>query len=331
MNLIDHIPAAALLAEGHLLIAVAIVLFMGTVIWHLATGIHSKIRNIITGVMITGIIAATVYTIRTHEDFKPVHTAKGDIEKLGGTAILLKIQSGTNENGQPIPVSRSSLDEAITSIEKRLVASGNKGFYIEAQGNNGIYLELPGLHQDKIPQIQTLLEQPARLEFKLVHPNSRALADQIAADPRSHVIPGYQLHVLEDIDEDGNTVTENLLLKRRAGLNGSSIIRAQELYGPDEGKLTVELSTAGGQKMYELTKKMRLGVDRLAIVLDGKVLSAPTVQSAIGARFEISGMNSAAEAKNIATALLNPLGQPLRIEEIRTISPEMAQKSPNKR
>ena len=41
--------------------------------------------------------------------------------------------------------------------------------------------------------------------------------------------------------------------------------------------------------MFDLTSKMRAGVDRLAIVLDGKVLSAPVVQSSLGANFEISG------------------------------------------
>ena len=65
---------------------------------------------------------------------------------------------------------------------------------------------------------------------------------------------------------------------------------------------------------------MRHGQDRLAIVLDGKVLSAPVVQSSLGSNFEISGMNDAAEAKSIAAALLNPLKNPLLVEEERTVS-----------
>jgi len=103
-------------------------------------------------------------------------------------------------------------------------------------------------------------------------------------------------------------------------LDGSYIVHAQELYGPYEGKLTVELNPEGANKMFDLTSKMRPGVDRLAIVLDGKVLSAPVVQSSLGANFEISGMKDANEAKSIAAALLNPLKNPLLVEEERTVS-----------
>ena len=126
--------------------------------------------------------------------------------------------------------------------------------------------------------------------------------------------------MLSDEDEDGQVITENILLKRRSALDGSYIVHAQELYGPYEGKLTVELNPEGANKMFDLTSKMRPGVDRLAIVLDGKVLSAPVVQSSLGANFEISGMKDANEAKNIAAALLNPLKNPLLVEEERTVS-----------
>ena len=82
--------------------------------------------------------------------------------------------------------------------------------------------------------------------------------------------------------------------------------------------------------MFALTKNMQHGVDRLALVLDGKVLSAPVVQDTLRAQFEISGMKDAAEAKDIAAALLNPLVQLLVILEERTVSAELALMSAQK-
>ena len=74
--------------------------------------------------------------------------------------------------------------------------------------------------------------------------------------------------------------------------------------------------------MFDLTSKMQAGRDRLAIVLDGEVLSAPVVQSALRKHFEITGMNNAKEAKELASALLNQLKNPLKIEDERQFEPK---------
>ncbi len=112
------------------------------------------------------------------------------------------------------------------------------------------------------------------------------------------------------------TTEERLLIKKTPVLDSASIIHAQELYGPYEGKLTVKLNKAGANKMFDATKRMTHGVDRLAIILDGKILSAPVVQDSLGAQFEISGMKDAAEAKKIAAALLSPLNHSLKVKSI---------------
>ena len=77
--------------------------------------------------------------------------------------------------------------------------------------------------------------------------------------------------------------------------------------------------------MFDLTSNMNLGRDRLAIVLDGKVLLAPVVQDTLSKKFQISGMEDAKEAKSLATALVSPLIHPLRIREERTIDPSSSE------
>ena len=76
--------------------------------------------------------------------------------------------------------------------------------------------------------------------------------------------------------------------------------------------------------MIALTKDMRAGTDRIAIVLDGEVMSAPVVQSApLGRQFVITGMSGYEESRNLANALLNPLKNELQVEEERTVSPTL--------
>ena len=144
----------------------------------------------------------------------------------------------------------------------------------------------------------------------------------MAADPDNEVVPGYELKVYKDIDGEGKATSENILIKRRGRLNGSYVTHAQEQYGAYEGILSVELNSEGAQLMFDLTSKMQAGRDRLAIVLDGEVLSAPVVNSPLSKQFQIAGMNNAKEAKALAEALLYQLKNPLKIEDERQFEPK---------
>lgn len=188
-----------------------------------------------------------------------------------------------------------------------------------AQGDLKVVLPTLGeaVRQDAIKELtKDMLIRYGHLSLNLVHPQSRKLAPKMADDPAAHPVPGYRLATMTDVDEDGITTKELLLIKKTPVLDSSSIIHAQELYGPYEGKLTVKLNKAGADKMFAATNKMAHGMDRLAIILDGKILSAPVVQDSLGAQFEISGMKDAAEAKKIAAALLSPLNHSLKVKSL---------------
>jgi len=74
--------------------------------------------------------------------------------------------------------------------------------------------------------------------------------------------------------------------------------------------------------MIALTTKMRPGIDRIAIVLDGEVISAPVVQQTpLGKHFMISGLDEPGEPQALAIALMNPLENPLKVQEVRPIPP----------
>lgn len=320
---------ASILGDDRLLTFLAGLGLLALFFWYFATDFERKKRNI--GTIIVVLIGLfSLMSIVPSEKWGDVisgktpiteaHNLKGGIDLIGGSSFTLRVQPGKDADGKPLPVDPSAVQQAIETVEKRLNAFGTADLLIVAQGSDRILVQMPGVSPQEAAQVRTTLEKVARLELKTVHPNSRARVAEILQDPENSFEPGYDLKELEDEDDDGKKVVEKILVNKRYDLDGSYVVHAQELYGPHEGKISVELNREGASKMFEVTSKMRHGVDRLAIVLDGKVLSAPVVQDSLGAKFEISGMKDAKEARALAAALLNPLKNPLEVEEERTVS-----------
>jgi len=320
---------ASLFSDDRLLVFLSGLGLLGLFFWYFATDFERKKRNI--GTVIVVLIAIFSFmSIVPKEKWSDVitgktplseaHNLKGGIDLVGGSSFTLRVQPSTGPSGEVVPVTANAVSQAIQTIEKRLNQDGAADLKLVAQGEDRILVEMPGIAPEDAKRIRVILEKIAKLELKAVHPDSHTLANKVAADPENEIVPGYELKVLKDIDDDGNATSENILVKIRAALDGTYIVHAQELYGPYEGQLDVKLNPEGAIKMFDLTKKMNHGRDRLAIVLDGKVLSAPVVQSSLSKNFQISGMGSAKEAKALASALLNPLKNPLIVEEERTMS-----------
>ena len=74
--------------------------------------------------------------------------------------------------------------------------------------------------------------------------------------------------------------------------------------------------------MTALTSKMKLGVDRMAIVLNGEALNVATVQAVLGERFVIEGLSKPGEISNLVDSLNHPLETPLRVELYEATSTE---------
>ena len=244
-------------------------------------------------------------------------------EPLSNTAFTIRVLPNRDVEGKESPVTKEAVQSAITTIQKRMKGLNIKNVHSKAHGNDQIILELADISKDQLNSARTSLKRAALLELKLVHPESYLFAHRLAVDPENNIVPlGYEFKVLKYIDDDDKESAENLLIQRLASLDGSYISHSQELYGAYEGMLLVELNNEGAQLMFDITSKMQAGRDRLAIVLDGEVLSAPVVQSALRKHFEITGMNDAKDAKELATALMTPLKNPLKIEDERQFEPK---------
>ncbi len=290
--------------------------------WYFATEIESRKRNVGT-VLLVGICGLCALAI-----FPPKERLKPGIDIAGGSAFLLRIQAKENEKGEKMPITADQVEEGMRVIKDRLDAMGTAEPLVVRQGEDGILVQMPGVGPEESASIRVTLETVAKLELREVSPrnneigeNGKSLAQRVLDG--EEIVPGYRAYELTQKDEDGNESTTPILLNRRAALGGSDIVIASPSMSQIDA-VDITLDGPGTDKMIALTQNMRPGQDRIAIVLDGIVQNAPVVQSVpLGKKFEINGLNEPGETKKLANALMNPLENPLIVEEERSVSPTL--------
>lgn len=289
--------------------------------WYFATEIDKRKRNI-GSVLILAIVvicSASVYPL--HERLK------GSIDIVGGSAFSVRIQPKTDSDDKPLPITKDQVEEAIRVISARLDPDGKKDLVIAAQGTDGILVQMPGISTEESEEVRRKLETVAKLELRQVSPRN----DEIGANGKSlaqrvldgeEIEPGYRAYLEPIKDEAGNEFTKPILLKRVASLGGSDIETAMPSASSFDA-VDVTLNNNGAEKMFNLTKNLRKGIDRIAIVLDDRVISAPEVKDTLSKNFVINGLNEPGEVKELINALMNPLENPLKIEQERIVSPTL--------
>lgn len=292
-------------------------------IWYFATEIENRKRNIGT-FLILGLVGLCGMAC-----WPPDKAFKGGIDLVGGSSFTLQVDPKIDdETGQPLPLGPDDVKQAIKTIEKRLNEYGNIDMLIAQQGEDKILIQMPGMSTEESSRVEELLEKVAKLELREVNldgyrpgTDGRSLAERVHTG--DEIVPGYRAYQHKLKDEDGKERTEFILLNKRVALTGKDVQQAWP-YSMGSHKVAITLSGAGEDKMINLTKDMAAGRDRIAIVLDGEVITAPVVQSVpLGKNFEISGQESAEEARSLANALLNPLENPLKIIHKSAISPTL--------
>ncbi len=293
--------------------------------WYFATEIERKKRNIGTG-LILGIVTLCLLAI-----FPLKERLKGGIDIIGGSAFSLRIQPKEDDDGNKLAVTPEQVDEAMRVIEDRLNARGTAEPLIARQGEDGVIVQMPGIEPEESEQVEIALETVAKLQLLKVSPRTNEIggADRNSLAERVRdgleLLPGSILKELTQEDEVGNITTTPLLLERRGGLGGADIARANPSPGRSD-TIDITLNGPGTDKMINLTKDMRPNIDRIAIVLDGKVLSAPVVVSTpLGKQFVINGLTEKGEPKELSNALMNPLENPLIVEQKSIVSPTLGQ------
>jgi len=251
------------------------------------------------------------------------------LDLRGGVAVTLEVDptalaSKTASEGERT----QKLEKAVEIISQRINAYGVAEPLIRVVGTNRIEIQMPNLSTKDNPEILDAVRKPARLDFRLVHPT---LTPRNV--PAGEIPTGYEILTLDHESRAGETTQEELFVKRRPEMGGDAIEHAfarPDMYGKPE---VILMFTNKGRKQFAATtgEIARMGREsgtlaRLAIVLDGKLYSAPTVREEIDSTSaQISGSFTDREALGLANVLNNPLDLPLIVKEKSEVGPSLAQ------
>jgi SecD/SecF fusion protein len=138
-------------------------------------------------------------------------------------------------------------------------------------------------------------------------------------------VPGYEaLPYAEEKDKDGKALpTRYGLVKIKRDMEGANVASAGYFYGDKGDSISVSFTGDGSKIMGPLT--MENQGQPLAIILDNVILSSPVIQEPFSDGCSITGSFTQAEALALASALENPLGNPIEIEFSNYISPTMGE------
>lgn len=196
------------------------------------------------------------------------------------------------------------VDQSIEIVRRRIDELGTKEPVIQSQGLNRIVVQLPGLQNPEY--VKTLLGKTAKMAFHLV--DSRTSA----ADARRGKLSSASRLVL-------GSMGETYVIGRKPVVSGENLIDAQPSFQEGQPVVSFKFNSLGGKKFGEATRD-NIG-ERLAIVLDNEVISAPTIQSAImGGSGVITGNFTVKSANDLALLLRSgALPAPLEVLEERTV------------
>ncbi len=237
------------------------------------------------------------------------------LDLRGGMHLLLKVDMSKLSDKAKV----DAADRAVEVIRNRIDEFGVRETSIQRQGEDEIVVQLPGV-TDRGRAID-IIGKTALLEFKIVSTDS----DKIKQAIEGNLPEGYELKYAQEDNEP-------LLLEKQAVLTGDALSNAAVRFDQsqfNEPLVGLEFNAEGAKKFAEITAA-NVG-KRLAIVLDGKVQSAPRIREAIpSGQAVIQGRFDIQQAQDLAIILrVGALPAPMYIEEERTVGPLLGQDSIN--
>ena len=208
-----------------------------------------------------------------------------------------------------IELKTSSQDQALEIVRRRIDEIGTNEPNILKRGNDRILVELPGL--DDPMRIKSLLGKTANLTFRFV---TKSGENSFGAEKLKY-----------------ENSTEEAIVSKRIILSGDNLLDAQPRMNNQTNETVVSftLDRVGAKRFGKATSA---GIGKqLAIVLDGKIISAPVIRDTIASGSgQISGGFTFQSATDLSLLLRSgALPAPLNIIEERTVGPDLGQDSIN--
>jgi len=224
----------------------------------------------------------------------------------GGTVRLALTEQAVRDRRN------AAIEQSIEIVRRRIDETGVREPTIQRQGEDRILVQLPGL--DDPERIKRLLGKTAKMTFHLVDERGGAEALGGRVPPGSMLLPSA-----EEMGPDGRP--RQYLLKKRVMVSGDTLIDSQPTFQDNEPVVSFRFDSVGAKRFGKVTSE---NVQKLfAIVLDGKVISAPVIREPIlGGSGVISGRFTVQGAQDLALLLrAGALPAPLTILEERSVGP----------
>ena len=233
---------------------------------------------------------------------------------------------------------KSAIEQNISTLRNRVNELGVAEPVIQRQGDERVVVQLPGV-QDTV-RAKEILGATATLEFRLVH---GSFADWNAAASSGKVPLGTKLYQRSDATP--------VLLKRAVIVTGDQIVGAASGIDTRSGtpNVTITMNAKGADRMSNITrdnigKPMAVvfiedkfdfreveGEKRRIKTTESQVINVATIRDQLSKRFEITGLDSTREARDLALLLrAGALRAPMVIVEERTVGPSLGQENIDK-
>jgi preprotein translocase subunit SecD len=292
-------------------------------------GIEVQLRDIDQGDLALKIIRGQLQGLQVDQ-----------IDRHGTAVLVMRLSDSERQE-----LSEFALEQNITALRNRIDELGVAEPVVQRQGNRRIVVQLPGV-QDTA-RAKRILGRTATLETRLVD-EEHSLDAAIAGN----VPPGSKLYRLRDGRE--------ILLKKRVLYSGDNIVDAAASIDSQSGGpiVSISLDAMGarinqrvtgdnvGKRMavlyIEIRSRVKTDVEGRPILNDDgnavrikqrieEVITAPVIRDQLGKRFQIEGLDSVMEARDLALLLrAGSLAAPVEIIEERTVGPSLGQANINR-
>ncbi|NGM48607.1 protein translocase subunit SecD [Caulobacter sp. 602-2] len=257
------------------------------------------------------------------DDAAKVNAAVAELRKLGNplaTGVGTDVNVATRAD-QRIELTLSAeaaradaskaVDQSIETIRRRIDSLGTKEPTITRQGADRIVIQAAG--ESDPERLKAVIGKTAKLTFQMV--DETVTQEEMAS---GRMPPGTVL-------VPGDSYQPFYALKKRAVVSGEELVDAQQAFDGQSGRPVVSFRFNGsGAKKFGDATARNIG-KRFAIVLDNKVISAPTIQTPIlGGSGQITGNFTVESASELSLLLRSgALPAQLNIEEQRTVGAEL--------
>ncbi|MCS5566044.1 MAG: protein translocase subunit SecD [Methylococcales bacterium] len=269
--------------------------------------------------------------------FKDRETLEAGIRVFDKELANLKISenesnfrlTATISEAEQKEIRKFALAQNMTTLRNRVNELGVAEPVIQQQGDHRIVVQLPGV-QDTT-QAKDILGATATLEMRMVD-----VEHDVQNAIRNHAPIGTRIYY----ERDGNPV----LLKRRVIVTGNQIVDASSGLDQQNGAPSVFISLNGvGAKKMGKTTRANIGKQMAVVFIENKVhtttengekirkktqveevINVATIRDSFSKRFQITGLDSTREARNLALLLrAGALAAPVEIVEERTVGPSL--------